>query len=133
MQDQNEWRRWLAQAQYDLAAARHSQTGGFYALACFLAQQVAEKALKAFLYAHGERAVLGHSVSELCARCAATNQAFAPLCPSGGKLDRYYIPTRYPNGLPGGVPAEAYARDDAESALALAEQFVQLVNRLVGT
>lgn len=25
-------------------------------------------------------------------------------------LDKYYIPTRYPNGLPGGVPYEALTR-----------------------
>src|SRR3972149_3247436 len=38
-----------------------AQRGGYY-LACFLAQQVAEKALKAFLYTRGLEIVLGHSV-----------------------------------------------------------------------
>jgi HEPN domain-containing protein len=31
------------------------------------------------------------------------------------KLDRYYIPTRYPNGLPGGIPSRVF--DDPEEAL----------------
>lgn len=29
-----------------------------------------------------------------------------------------FLPTRYPNGLPGGIPAEAFRRQDAEEALA---------------
>lgn len=46
-----EGQRWLRQAQEDLRWARHLAEQGAYHLACFLAQQVAEKALKAFLYA----------------------------------------------------------------------------------
>jgi HEPN domain-containing protein len=51
-----EGERWLSQATADLHWATHlAREGGF------LAQQVAEKALKAFLYAQGEEIVLGHS------------------------------------------------------------------------
>lgn len=49
-----EGQRWLEQAQFDLKWARHLKSKGAYYLVCFLAQQVAEKALKAFLYAQGE-------------------------------------------------------------------------------
>ena len=38
---------WLAQAQGDLAHARHDVAAGFYDWACFSAQQAAEKATKA--------------------------------------------------------------------------------------
>ena len=41
--------------------------------------------------------------------------------------DRYYIPTRYPNGLPGGVPAQSYQADEAQQALEMAEKTVALV------
>ena len=47
--------RWLEQAQEDLHWAQHLARQGAYHLACFLAQQVTEKALKAFLYAQGEK------------------------------------------------------------------------------
>ena len=36
-------------------------------------------------------------------------------------LDSYYIPTRYPNGLPDDIPARVYNRQAAERALALAQ------------
>jgi HEPN domain-containing protein len=54
--------RWLRQAQEDLHWADHLAAEGAHHLACFLAQQVTEKALKAFLYSQGEEIVLGHSV-----------------------------------------------------------------------
>ena len=37
-------------------------------------------------------------------------------------LDKLYIPTRYPNGLAGGAPADFYTRPEAERAIADAEE-----------
>ena len=54
-----EGRRWLLQAEQDLDDARYNLEGSRYHLTCFLAQQSAEKALKAFLYARGEESVWG--------------------------------------------------------------------------
>jgi len=42
-------------------------------------------------------------------------------------LDSYYIPTRYPNGLPEGIPAEIFNRDAAEIAFKLADSTVQII------
>jgi HEPN domain-containing protein/predicted nucleotidyltransferase len=110
--------RWLAQSQYELNVARHSSEGGFYAATCFYTHQAAEKALKAYLYATGERRVTGHSVHELVQQCAIQNEAFREILPRISKLDRFYIQTRYPNALPGGVPAESFDQEDADFALA---------------
>lgn len=33
-------------------------------------------------------------------------------------LDQYYVAIRYPNGLPGGVPFEAFGQAQANAALA---------------
>jgi HEPN domain-containing protein len=49
--------RWLTAATEDLAYARHAAAGGFHAPACFLAQQAAEKAVKAVHYSGGARVV----------------------------------------------------------------------------
>ena len=65
-------RRWLEQATEDLRWADHLAVQGGYHIACFLAQQLGEKALKAFLYAAGEEIVLGHSVGRLCAEAPTT-------------------------------------------------------------
>jgi HEPN domain-containing protein len=40
------------------------------------------------------------------------------------QLDQYYIPARYPNGLPGGVPAEVFTRSQAEGAVAAARDLM---------
>ena len=41
-------------------------------------------------------------------------------------LDQYYIPTRYPNGIPDGAPFEVYTRGQAEEALATAAEVLTL-------
>lgn len=122
-----EGRRWLEQAQADLAAAKWNEQGGFHSVACFWAQQTAERALKAFLYFRGKRRIVGHSVQELTKECARLDSDFKSLVRAATTLDRYYIPTRYPNGLPGGVPAQSYQADEAQQALELAEKTVALV------
>jgi HEPN domain-containing protein len=119
--------RWLEQARRDLDDARFAASGARWNLACFLSQQAAEKALKAFLYARGAEAVWGHSVAELCQEAAAQDAAFGALRVEAAALDQYYIPTRYPNGLPGGIPADAYVRTDAERALGLCAAVIDLV------
>lgn len=122
-----EGRRWLRQAQEDLRWARHLAQEGAYHLACFLSQQVTEKALKAFLYAQGEELVIGHSVERLCAAAAAFDVKFQVRGRSWSILDGYYIPTRYPNGLPDGIPSDVYTSEAAEGAVNLADEAVTLV------
>jgi len=121
--------RWLRQAEHDLSDADYSRAGGRYNLACFLCQQAAEKALKAFLYSQGAEQVLGHSVAELATECGNLDGEFRALKPKAAPLDHYYLPTRYPNSLPGGIPAEAFDESDAKRALALAGEVIGVVKR----
>ena len=51
--------RWLEQAEADREGARLLFEGGSYHLACFVAQQVTEKAITAFIYQH-----FGHFLSD---------------------------------------------------------------------
>ncbi|MCD6312337.1 MAG: HEPN domain-containing protein [Thaumarchaeota archaeon] len=55
-------RDWIKQARRDLEAAEHQLAGEFYEWACFLAQQAAEKAVKAFFQKLGAEA-FSHSVA----------------------------------------------------------------------
>ena len=111
----------------------YSRDGGRHHLACFLAQQAAEKALKALLYASGAEAVWGHSTADLAARAMEVHEDLAPLRPRAALLDKYYIPTRYPNGLPGGIPAEAFDEVESARALELAGEVVDFArSHLIG-
>jgi HEPN domain-containing protein len=51
---------------------------------------------------------------------------------TGAKLDRYFIPTRYPNGLPELTPDEAYFEEDAQGALLLAQNLIDCVEKIFG-
>ena len=124
-----EGRRWLVQAEDDLRFAELAARERFFAQACFNSQQAAEKALKAFLYARGAEQVMGHSVADLAAECARLEPEFAKLKERAAPLDQFYLSTRYPNSLPGGVPAEAFTARDAERALEMAREVIAVVKR----
>ncbi|MGC9400529.1 MAG: HEPN domain-containing protein [Anaerolineae bacterium] len=123
----DEGRRWYAQAVHDLRAAELVQEHGFHETACFLAQQATEKALKAYLYAQGERPVLGHATHQLVLRCSEYDQDFELLLNRCRQLDQYYIPTRYPNGLPDGIPHDIYTPEQSARAVASAQAVIDEV------
>ena len=114
-----------------LVERQSTQVGGRYHLTCFLAQQAGEKALKGYLYAQGQDRVWGHSVADLARQASEYNESFEALIGVGGGLDRHYIPTRYPNGLPGGIPADAFDADDAEKAVRQAQLIIRQVAELL--
>lgn len=119
--------RWFRQSELDLEDARFASAGERHHLACFLSQQAAEKALKAFLYASGAEAVWKHSVADLCRDASEFDRDFRSLTREAAPLDKYYIPTRYPNGLPGGIPSEAFSLDDANMAIAMSAKVIDFV------
>jgi HEPN domain-containing protein len=128
-----EAQRWLKQALHDRDAARLNRDHDFHEHACFLAQQSAEKALKAFLYERGQGPVLGHSTLALTHESAALEPEFAALDDACRRLDQLYIPTRYPNGLPDNVPHDFYSRTLADQALADLDAVIACVQRFVVT
>ena len=127
MRNPDEAKRWLDQAQDDFRWARHLAESGGYNIACFLSQQAAEKALKALLFHLGQELVTGHAVQGLCERAAELMPEIAPKCSHWAFLDGFYLPTRYPDALPGGIPARAYDQDAARNALALAQEVIDFV------
>jgi HEPN domain-containing protein len=48
-------------------------------------------------------------------------------------LDRFYIPTRYPNGLPEMTPEEAYLEEDVILCIDYAEKIIEVVRKLIMT
>lgn len=125
-----EEQRWLRQAERDLETARDSTETAHYEWACFQSQQCAEKALKAFLYAKGLRAIVTHSIRDLLVWCSKYEPEFAGLVGQGKVLDTYYIATRYPNGLVStDIPAEYFSRDEAEQCISYAGSILKTVQQ----
>lgn len=122
-----EGRRWLTSAEQDLDFARFSADGGYAAQACFAAQQSAEKAVKALHYARGARVVLGHSIRVLIDRLDPAVPHLRAVTEEARTLDLYYMPTRYPNGLDEGTPAEAFSAQQAVHAIECAATIVAAV------
>ena len=118
-------RLWLRQAQDDYRFGRAALAGRFHAQACFIAQQVAEKAVKAVHYKLSGRPVIGHSVQALLKRLNARAQVTEELVTLGGELDQYYVSTRYPDALPGVVPSDAFSAAQARSALRAASRILR--------
>ena len=112
---------WLRQAQDDLRAAEVLKAAGQAAQACFQAQQVGEKAIKALLAAE-DRDLRSHSLGallrELGEEPAQRWQQQARV------LDKLYAPTRYPDALGDELPSDVFGPEDAERALDAATQLL---------
>ena len=115
-------RDWLKQAEHDIEKAQLDIQWEYHEWACFTAHQAAEKAVKAVYYArHGE--ARGHGIRELLVLLDLP--IGETLVGHATFLDRFYVPTRYPNGLPAGVPHDYFSRDDAMKAVEAAETILE--------
>lgn len=112
-----EGERWINQAREDMRAAECLAEQEIHYAACFFCQQAVEKALKGVLLVLGNEPGRTHSVAELCQELESTDSKWSELSSEIGFLDQYYLPSRYPDALPGGIPAEAFTIADSERAL----------------
>ena len=127
-----EAKRWLDQAQYDFGVAKRMLEQEIYSYSCFLCEQAAQKALKAYLYSKGKRYVWQHSVQELAGVSREYHEKFEDAIEAGKILDRYYILTRYPDALaPPAVPYKTYGEKDASQAVSLAGKIIEMVKEEV--
>ena len=130
---QREADRWWRQALADLSFLPVARQNAKYDTCCFLAQQTAEKALKAYLFQQGEELIFTHSIFKLCAMAAQYAADFVELRERVKLLDFYYVEARYPNALEDVIPVEFYSERDAEQAIEMAEAVIGLVRGLMET
>jgi HEPN domain-containing protein len=102
------------------------EEGGYYGTTCFLAQQMAEKYLKAFLVYRGWKLEKVHDLIKLLNECKKILPDFEDLKEECILLNDYYIETRYPLDTP-----VDYAKKEAREALAAAERIGRFVVNIV--
>ena len=119
---------WLREAEDDLSTAKDLLRLGRYSKACFFAQQAAGKALKALLVNRAGVFEPTHSVLRLL-EVASEHGLEVPreLLGKAEALDRFHIPTRYPNVWPYGPPHIHYGLEDARRAIEYAEAIFKFV------
>ncbi|NPB01056.1 MAG: HEPN domain-containing protein [Crenarchaeota archaeon] len=128
MFDFEEFDRWFRSARLTLESAKRDLEAGDYCWACFKAHQAAEKALKAILWGLGiPRA--GHMLNKLLNILRSIGiEVPIEVEHACNLLNKYYIPTRYPDAWSEGIPEEYFTREDAENAIKSAELVLSWVD-----
>ena len=122
-------RQWLDRAIEDLTVARLVLREQHTAHACFLSQQCVEKSLKAYLLAKTNTYPRTHKLVDLLAECQPIEPTFSQFLTDCTVIDQYYIPTRYPDGIPGGTSGGLPGETEAKEAVASADKILQFVSK----
>lgn len=118
---------WLARAKGSLALAKQPRLEGvFWEDLCFLAQQAAEKALKAVYQRQGLVFRYTHDLEELGKGLEDSNINISPVIKEAVVLTKYAAETRYP-GIYEPITETEYqeAVDLAEAVVIWAEQLIE--------
>jgi HEPN domain-containing protein len=121
--------RWLLFAHQDLRMAQMAMEEGLYNQVCFHAQQCAEKAIKGLLAHQRKIPPRTHRLADLLGLLEP--DPFAEDRIEIQLLDRFYLPTRYPDALPGSLPEGLPDAQDAQEALTIAGKVLTQVKQLL--
>ncbi len=120
---------WLDEANWDLENAKILLKNKRYNTAVFHSQQASEKAVKSLLISCNLNG-WGHSISALLKKYnELINRSINSIENEALYLDKQYIPTRYPDSLPGIAPHTAYNKKEAQSAVKQAEKIINYVKK----
>ena len=136
-----EGERWVKQAQVDLEALEAlltsaRQNTNLSCHVCFMAHEVAEKALKGAMYATcglGENSLKSHQIGQLAYAIEAEKPRVAiELAAKTTPLESYYLDTRFPNRCCSPtIPYEKFRLSQAESAADCARGILKIVRDIV--
>ena len=129
---------YLKQARADLDVlgklfdvSKESSDESFCPLLCFLAQQVAEKSLKAGLHAAGvSDMMLHHEVEHLAREFTRFSHCAPSVAASAMSVAHYYIPTRYPDYQSGQCP-DRFGMDEANAARSACQEVMAAVEKFM--
>lgn len=117
---------WLFYAFSDLQLAEQSDMNHQI---CFHSQQAVEKSLKAILAWRKQVTPKTHSIWSLVKaviKAVSELQNKESLLDNARFLDQFYVPSRYPDALPGSLIEGLPTNEDAQRSLELAKDFYQL-------
>jgi len=122
----------MRQAEGELKAANELYSTSNYSRACFASQQAAEKAIMAILE-HLLSPRAGHDLSDLIADVKARIEVPTDVEEACSRLNKMYIPTRYPNAFASGAPVEKLTMREAARALEDGQLVVGFARKITGT
>lgn len=126
--DDEEFRRWRAEAARALDGARVQAEAALHNWACFAAEQAAQLGVKALLHGLG-RGPWGHDLIRLGEAVGeSTAEVPDPVADAMRRLGRHYIPARYPDAHASGPAGAHYGATDAEEALRDADQILAFID-----
>ena len=132
-----EGKRWVKQAEVEFRALKvllkEVQTQpDLSCTVCFMAHQVAERALKGGMYGKCGFYYATHDLHPLVNELKITDQNLLDECAT--TLDGYYQNTRYPDRHPSSnIPSDHYSPQDAQQAKKKAETILDLMKTLVNS
>lgn len=121
--------KWLKMAQADLGFAKCGLEDGYYSHVCFLSQQCAEKCLKALILHQGSMYPRSHKLVDLFTKLKeiGISKELEPFSQELKILDEYYIPTRYPDAIPGDLAEGLPSQQSAKEAFRIATKIYHLI------
>ena len=136
--DLNEAKLWIGQAKYDYSALcvleKASRTNNeVSAAACFMCHEVAEKSLKAGLYATRGMSEVSLKNHNLVSSASALVQMNCPLNVEDAIfLGRFYLDTRFPNRYsPHAIPGKKFSSDTAKQGFEAAVRIYETVKQMI--
>lgn len=125
---------WLAQAKYDLEAARSSLELGYHEWACYQSSQCIEKAVKAVIVHAGWRPPKVHKIGVLMGIANKANRLFANVSFDFRKVEAYTYISRYPFLNPGQTlpPHEFINKHDSQTCISIAQDVIDKVDEFIG-
>ena len=136
--DLNEAKIWIQQAQYDhsalstlMNASRTDGTNHFAAI-CFMCHQVAEKSLKAGVYAKCGMKPTGLRIHDLQYLANELEEKGVTTINEVTFLNNLYLPTRYPNcHTPSAVPGDKFSTQLAEKGYEIATRIFEAMQEMI--
>lgn len=113
---------WFIMAEIDLRAAKAINKEGIFSAVCFHAQQVVEKILKGLILYYENEVPKTHDLMLLLNKLIKHQPDFKKYKENCEFLNKFYVPTRYPDAFPGSLPEGLPNKKDASESLEKAEK-----------